>query len=58
MDMHDVIVCFFCASLASGALLLNRFLYPFRFPFLPNWTSAYIASALIFVGVFFWLLLS
>ncbi|MBB4143183.1 hypothetical protein GGQ72_001682 [Rhizobium rhizoryzae] len=48
----------FCASLASGVLLLNRFLYPFRFPFLPNWKSAYIASALTFEGVFFWLLLS
>ncbi|CAH0340472.1 hypothetical protein RHI9324_02140 [Rhizobium sp. CECT 9324] len=53
VDLHDVIVCFFIASMASGALLLNRFIYPFWFPYLPNWKSAYIASVLVFVSVFF-----
>ncbi|KQZ41870.1 hypothetical protein ASD63_16875 [Ensifer sp. Root558] len=58
VDLHDIIGCFFIASMASGALLLNRFVYPFWFPYLPNWKSAYIASVLVFVGVFFSLLLS
>jgi hypothetical protein len=58
VDLHDIIVCFFVASMVSGALLLNRFIYPFLFPYLPNWKSAYIASALVFVSVFFGLLFS
>lgn len=58
VDLHDIIVCFFIASMVSGALLLNRFIYPFWFFFLPNWKSAYIASVLVFVSVFFGLLLS
>lgn len=57
-ELHDIIVCAAIAAMASGALLLKRFLYPFLFPYLPTWKSAYITSGLIFVGLFVSLLLS
>lgn len=56
-DLHNVLVCIFIAALASGALLLNRFIYPFWFPYLPTWRSAYIASSILFIVLFFALLL-
>ncbi|OBZ93314.1 hypothetical protein ADU59_23000 [Pararhizobium polonicum] len=58
IDWHDVILCFFAAAVASGGLLLSRFVYPLRFAFLlPNWRSAYIASSILFVVMFASLLL-
>ncbi|WP_105385256.1 hypothetical protein [Neorhizobium alkalisoli] len=57
-NWHDVIVCIFIAAMAAGALLLKRFVYPFLFPYLPTWRSAYIAASVLFVALFGALILS
>lgn len=58
IDWHNVIVCIFIAAIAAGALLLKRFVYPFLFPYLPTWGSAYIAASVLFVALFGALLFS
>ncbi len=53
IDMHEIIVCLFISAMASGALLLNRFIYPRLFWYLPTWQSTYWAAGVLFIAFFF-----
>lgn len=53
---HDVVASLFIAGMASGAFLLNRFIFPRSFIFFPTWKSTYIGAALLFVILFVFLL--
>ncbi|SCX27669.1 hypothetical protein DSM25558_4275 [Agrobacterium sp. DSM 25558] len=56
--MHEIIVCLFISAMASEALLLNRFIYPRLFWYLPTWQSTYWAAGVLFIALFFSLLMS